>query len=147
MDPASEQIGRLTPPGWLLHEKRKMRKDFETRASGKTDAWESGTIRDTSEGKPRYDLIPTEPLRRLAMLYYRGGELYGDHNWANGSPCSRFLSSAMRHLEQARNGEKDEDHWAAVIWNVMGIMHFEGTSWNDLYDWQPHERPDAKEDN
>lgn len=118
-----------------------MSDEYDTVASGQVDQWESGTIRDTSEGKPRYDLIPVEPLRRLAMLYYRGGQLYGDHNWAHGAPCSRFLSSAMRHLEQARSGDRSEDHWAAVLWNVMGIMHFENTSWNDLPDWTPKERP------
>lgn len=115
--------------------------DFATRSSGRQDSWDSGTVRDTSENKPRYDLIPPEPLRRLAMLYYRGGQLYGDHNWAKGAPCSRFLASAQRHLEQARAGDRDEDHWAAVIWNIMGIMHFEQTQWNDLYDWTPAEPP------
>ena len=41
----------------------------------------------------------------------------------------------MRHLEQARAGERDEDHWAAAVFNILGIMHFEGTEHDDLYPW------------
>jgi len=111
--------------------------NYKTVSSGEPEKFESGAIRDTNEGKPRYDLIPPEPLRRLAMVYYRGGQLYGDSNWAQGIPCSRFLASAERHLQAAKRGDKDEDHWAQLVWNIMCLMHFEETDWNDLPDWTP----------
>jgi len=111
--------------------------DYKTYATGEPEKFVSGAIRDTNEAKPRYDLIPPDPLRRLADVYYRGGQLYGDNNWTQGVPCSRFLSSAMRHIEAARSGDKQEDHWAQAVWNIMGIMHFENTNWNDLVDWTP----------
>lgn len=103
-----------------------------------TESWSSGAVRDSSEGKPRYDLIPPEPLRRLAMVYYEGAQHYGEHNWSKGMPTSRFLASAMRHLEAARAGDKSEDHWAKVLWNIVALMHFQDTEWDDLYDWNRH---------
>jgi len=112
---------------------------YVTNKTGEPDKFSSGAIRDTSDKKPRYDLIPPGPLKRIADVYYRGGQLYGDYNWTQGVPCTRFLASATRHLEAARRGERDEDHWAQLIWNIMGIMHFEETGWNDLFDWTPIE--------
>lgn len=117
----------------------KIDKKFTTKDSGQREEFDSGARRDIQDDKPRYDLIPPEPLKRLGFLYQRGAKKYGEHNWSKGMPCSRYLSSAMRHLEQARSGDKEEDHLAAVIWNVMAIIHFEDTAWNDLYDWTPKE--------
>jgi hypothetical protein len=38
----------------------------------------------------------------------------------------------MRHMEQYRAGERDEDHIAAVIFNALALIEFEGTEWDDL---------------
>ena len=54
---------------------------YQTKDSGKRVEFKSGMRRDSTEGKPRYDLIPLEPLKRLAELYARGAEKYGDRNW------------------------------------------------------------------
>ena|SRR5690606_1387911 len=109
--------------------------DYITKDSGKRESFESGAVRDTQEGKPRYDLIPPAPLKRVAELYARGAEKYSAHNWTRGMGTSRMLASAMRHLEQYRAGDVDEDHLAAVVFNVFGIMHFQGTEWDDTFDW------------
>lgn len=85
----------------------------------------SGAVRDTNNNKLRYDLIPPSSLARLAKRYTDGAEHYGEHNWTRGIPSSRHLESLMRHLEQARNGEVGEDHWAAVAWNCFAIMYNE----------------------
>ncbi len=118
--------------------------EYVTKTSGQRESFSSGAVRDVQEDKPRYDLIPPEPLRRLAMVYMRGGKNYGDHNWEQGMPLSRILASAERHLQQARNGEHDEDHWAQCAWNLFAIMHFEHTGWNDLNDWTPSEPPEEE---
>jgi hypothetical protein len=39
---------------------------YTTKDSGKREEYKSGMRRDTQEGKPRYDLIPTWFLKRLA---------------------------------------------------------------------------------
>lgn len=108
---------------------------FVTKDSGQREQFDTGAKRDTQEGKPRYDLIPPQPLKRLAELYARGAEKYDDHNWTKGMPTSRFLASLERHLQDYKAGKVDEDHLAAVIFNAMGIMYFEGTSHDDKHDW------------
>jgi hypothetical protein len=116
--------------------------DYTTLRHGPADVtFEGGGARDDSTGKPRYDLIPPGPLKRTAELYERGGRIRGDHNWTRGVPVSRCIESAMRHLEQFRAGDTDEDHAAAVVWNVLGAMHFEGTEWDDRHDWTVPPRP------
>lgn len=103
---------------------------YKTKDSGKRVEFKSGMRRDTTEGKPRYDLIPLEPLRRLAELYARGAEKYGDRNWqlANSKEeMNRFRASAWRHFVQYMNGETDEDHAIAACWNLFALIHFEET--------------------
>ena len=38
---------------------------------------------------------------------------------------SRFLSSALRHLMQYAEGQRDEDHAIAAVWNLCGIIETE----------------------
>jgi hypothetical protein len=102
---------------------------FITKDSGKREEYDSGMVRDTQEGKPRYDLlvplgVPYEHqfLTRVASLLARGAEKYSDRNWekATGSAeLDRFKSSAHRHLMQWITDESDEDHAAAVVFNLL----------------------------
>lgn len=117
--------------------------EFVTKDSGAREDFEGGSRRDTQEGKPRFDLIPPTALVRLADLYARGADKYGEHNWTLGQPVSRFIASGLRHFMQALMGDKTEDHWAAVLFNVLAIIHFEDTDWNDQFDWTPQNRPQA----
>lgn len=97
-------------------------KEYKTKDSGERVHFDSGFTRDINEGKPRFDLIPHELLYRLAMLYTRGAEKYGDKNWQKAeteTEINRFIESAFRHFMQWRAGEDDEDHAVAAIWNIM----------------------------
>jgi len=105
---------------------------FITKDSGKREEFTSGAVRDTQDNKPRYDLIPPKGLRRVADLYARGAVKYEDHNWRKGMPSTRFMASMMRHAEAYRAGDRDEDHIAAVIFNALALIEFEGTKWDDL---------------
>ncbi len=105
---------------------------FVTKDSGVRVNFDTGAVRDTEEGKPRYDLIPVLPLRRLAFLYARGAAKYSDDNWQKGMPFKRLYGSTFRHLMQWVAGDKDEDHLAAVVFNVFCIMHFEDTGRKEL---------------
>lgn len=98
---------------------------FITKDSGERQSFDSGAVRDTEKGKPRFDLIPPDALTRVAMLYARGADKYGDRNWEKGMPVSRFYSSALRHLFQYGQGDIDEDHLSAVIFNCLAIIHFQ----------------------
>jgi len=108
--------------------------DYQLKQSGEKETFTSGAHRDSQEGKPRYELIPALSLRRVADLYTKGAEHYGDWNWAKGMPFTRFLSSLHRHLQQFVMGEDDEDHLAAIVFNAMAIMYFqerEPFKWDD----------------
>lgn len=101
---------------------------YETKDSGQRMDYPSGMRRDIQTGKPRYDLIPLMPLRRLADLYTRGAEKYGDSNWqlANSDEeLQRFKGSALRHMYQWLEGDHSEDHAIATCWNIFAYLTIE----------------------
>lgn len=90
--------------------------------SGKRQEFNTGSRRDTREGKGRFDLLPPYALFRMARHYENGGIKYGPFNWALGQPTSRYLDSAMRHLWHIAMGDDDEDHASAAAWNCWSII-------------------------
>ena len=101
-------------------------KKFITKDSGKREDYESGMRRDTQEGKPRYDLCYLPMHTRWAELMARGAEKYGENNWklANSrEELNRFYASAYRHFIQWMNGNVDEDHAAAVFFNISAAEY------------------------
>jgi hypothetical protein len=100
---------------------------FITKDSGERKEFASGMVRDTSTAKTLWHLIAHGPmLRRFAELLTRGAAKYGPGNWlkANGvEERERFRESAFRHFMQWYNGDTDEDHAAAVWFNVNGFEY------------------------
>ena len=97
-------------------------KNYQTKDSGERVDYDSGFRRDSTKNKPRYDLIPPELLYRLAMVYTRGAEKYGDENYKKANSeeeYRRFIQSAFRHFEQWRMGQEDEDHAMQCVWNII----------------------------
>jgi len=102
---------------------------FETKDSGKREDYASGMRRDTQEGKACFHLIipkgvpyRAQMLTRFADLMERGQVKYGPRNWEKADSDEekeRFQASAFRHLMQWICGEDDEDHAAAVMFNLM----------------------------
>lgn len=115
--------------------------------SGAREEFNTGSVRDTEEGKGRYDLMPWYALERLAQHYQNGARKYGDNNWRKGQRLGRYLSSAMRHLVKYAMGYREEDHLAATMWNVASIIETERMikdgvlpdSLNDLISWYTEE--------
>jgi hypothetical protein len=109
---------------WTMNRKKgKKTVTFKTKDSGKRQVFLTGMARDIQEGKPRYDLLDRPMLKRWADLMARGAEKYGSRNWEKAETAEeleRFESSAIRHMFQWLNGEQDEDHAAAVLFNVAG---------------------------
>lgn len=101
--------------------------EYQTKDSGKREVFTTGAQRDIRRGKGRFDLLPMRALTRDAQLYERGAAKYEDRNWEKGMPFSRFVDSAMRHLVQYMMGMRDEDHLAAVRFNIGAIMELEET--------------------
>lgn len=107
---------------------------FKMMDGGTREVFPSGSMREPDDGKPRYSLIPPGVLKRVAMVLTNGAKKYAPWNWL-GLPTSRSLDSAMRHLEQFRAGETDEDHLAQAVANIFFIMHKQGTQEDDIFDW------------
>ena len=91
--------------------------------SGARQNFSTGSVRDTNEGKPRFDLISPIAEYRIAMHFANGAKKYGDDNWTKGQPLRRYIESAKRHIFKLQMGCTDEDHEAAAIWNLMAFMH------------------------
>jgi len=106
---------------------------FITKDSGQRQDYKSGMRRDLQDGKPRYDLIipvgvKSHMLKRWAELLERGIAKYGYRNWEKANSeeeLIRFKQSAFRHFIQWFEGETDEDHAAAVLFNIQA---FEATT-------------------
>lgn len=97
--------------------------EYVTKDSGTRVVMPSGAVKEDGSNKGRFDLIPTEALRRWAMLLQRGAIKYGERNYEKGTPFHRFIDSAMRHLIQFQEGEETEDHLAAVLFNIGALIH------------------------
>lgn len=89
--------------------------------SGERTEFASGAVRDMHEGKGRCDLLPMCVLLRLARHYEQGAKKYTDRNWEQGIPAHSFADSAMRHMFKYMDGQTDEDHLIAAIWNLCGL--------------------------
>jgi len=122
--------------------------------SGQMEDFDTGSVRDTRDGKGRFDLITPIAMKRIAQHYENGAKKYKDRNWEKGQPVSRFFDSATRHLNtlmelKLKGKPLDEDHLAAAIWNLMAIIHVEdmvaeGLLPLHLVDWPKPMRPAIK---
>jgi aminoglycoside phosphotransferase (APT) family kinase protein len=82
--------------------------DFVTKDSGQRQEFETGMVRDTETGKPRFDLCYKPMYWRWAELMSRGADKYGARNWelsATEAELERYQSSAERHLQQWLRGD------------------------------------------
>ena len=90
--------------------------------SGARQSFTTGSVRDTRDGKGRYDLLPVYAISRLARHYENGAVKYGDRNWEKWQPLTRYLDSALRHTFKLLGRQADEDHAAAAVWNLLAYI-------------------------
>lgn len=98
---------------------------LHTKDSGVREEHHGGAVRDTANGKGRYELVSPLAMKRLALTLERGVEKYSARNWEKGIPLGRFLDAALRHSNQYLEGNRDEDHLSAAFWNLMCAIHTE----------------------
>ena len=100
---------------------------FTVKDSGKREEFASGMVRDTETGKADYTLVFDGPMMdRYAEHLTKGAVKYEARNWmkANGPvELARFRKSAIRHMRQWLRGDTDEDHAAAVMFNINGYEY------------------------
>lgn len=81
----------------------------------------SGVNRSDPAGKPDYTLVDLDMLERVARHMTAHVESKGRDNWRNASTPAdelRARQSAWRHFVAWQRGETDEDHAAALFFNV-----------------------------
>ena len=61
-----------------------------------------------------------EMILEVSKHYEDGCRKYGERNWEKGIPLHSFIDSALRHLFKYVNGERDEPHDRAFVWNILG---------------------------
>lgn len=96
--------------------------------------FESGAIRDTSNGKESYiETLSWTALKRYAQYMTAKKAKYGAGNFKKGIPIESYEESLVRHIQkylenkyENGNEEKGEDHLSAIIFNTFGIMHEQG---------------------
>ena len=90
--------------------------------SGERKQWDSGMVREPDDGKPLYALIPIPFLRRVAIHMTRGAIKYSRDNWRQANSedeLQRMQDSAWRHFIAWADGQEDEDHMAALVFNLF----------------------------
>jgi hypothetical protein len=118
--------------GKLRREQRDGTPNYTTTASGERAQHTDGVVRDTQDGKTKYTLMfpegvpmPEQLIVRIAKLYTRGGERYGDRNWENSSAddtLRHHTEALWRHFMNFFFDVQDgEDHAAAICWNINAV--------------------------
>lgn len=98
---------------------------MEIKDSGTRRAFESGAVRDMSEGKGRMDLLPWSAIMEVAKHCENGAKKYGEHNVDKGIPTHSLCDSAARHLAKYLDGWTDEPHLLAAAWNLLWAIQME----------------------
>lgn len=110
--------------------------DPQSVTEGPTAYKNNGEVRMTSAtggqkgSKPeRYDLIPVEPLKKLAQLYGFGASKYDDNNWQKGYDWKLSYAACQRHLNAFWGGEDNDaesglPHLASAAWHCFTMMWF-----------------------
>jgi len=96
--------------------------DFIVKDSGQRQEFSGGMVRDVADNKTWWSLVYDGPmLKRWATHLTKGAKKYAARNWmkAEGqAELDRARDSACRHFAQWMAGEVDEDHAAAVYFNI-----------------------------
>ena len=90
----------------------------------------TGSVRDSRNGKGRFDLISPIAMMSLAKRLEDGMDKYGERNWEKGQPLMSYIDSTLRHISQfivdIMMGKKsEEDHMSAALWNLHSFVHTE----------------------
>lgn len=115
-----------------LNNPEKYKDGFAIKDSGQRQSFAGGMVRDVQTGKIQYTRVLDGPmLDRWAEHITKASSKYPDvapgvANWTLASgpeELQRFKESAFRHFRQWLRGDIDEDHAAAVFFNINGYEY------------------------
>lgn len=90
----------------------------------------SGAVRGSDEGKVNFLLVRDGPmLERWAKILTDAVPDKGLRTWMKArteTDLQRFRESLDRHVAQYQDGDTDEDHAAAILFNVNGAEYVRG---------------------
>ncbi len=114
----------------ILDNKRVITGGYVVKDSGERKTFDSGMVRDVTTDKIDFSLAMDGPMfERLAIHLTKGAKKYAKRNWmqaAGPEEMDRFRESALRHFIQWMRGDVDEDHAAAVLFNINGYEYTKG---------------------
>ena len=81
------------------------------------------------EGKLEYHLVPPECLAELVKVLMFGKKKYTENNWKDGLNVTRIHNAVIRHMEAARQWEKDDpetgySHYAHAMCGSMFLLWY-----------------------
>ena len=84
--------------------------------------FDTGAKRDSNSDKPFVHNLQGYTRLRFGYLTNLGARSYGDGNFLKGIPSPVALESLDRHLAKYMDGDRAEDHLAAIIFNAQLVM-------------------------
>ena len=99
-----------------------MASNFIIKDSGKRAKFAGGMVRDIADDKLDPSLVRDGPMyKRWVIHLTNGAKKYAKRNWMKASGTEELVrarESACRHFDQWLDGEIDEDHAAALYFNI-----------------------------
>jgi hypothetical protein len=96
----------------------------ELKDSGTRETIETGAMKEPSNGRGDFSLLPFEVIWDDAIHYEQGAKKYAPRNFEKGIPFSKCFSSAIRHMIQFWMGDKSENHLAAARWHMAALSFY-----------------------
>lgn len=106
--------------------------NYQIKDSGERKEFSTGMVRDVDTNKPQYHRVLEGPMfTRWQEHLTKGAVKYPDNpdgsaNWTKArtfEELRRFKQSALRHFMQWYMDHGDEDHAAAVFFNINGAEY------------------------
>ncbi len=109
--------------------------NFIVKDSGNRTEYVSGMVRDIQEDKLNYIMLRDGPMYKRWMHHkHKGDKKYGIRNWMKAKGQAELdgaWASFSRHVEDYIDGKTDEDHAAAIFFNINLIEYIKERMKND----------------
>lgn len=88
--------------------------------------------------KPRWELLPVEPIEEVVKVLSHGAQKYSDDNWVHVKPFKpRYYAAALRHIFAWWKGERTDPesglhHLAHAVCCLIFLMAGESDAKTDI---------------
>lgn len=92
------------------------------------------------ENRVEHSVSKERLMLDVAKHYEAGALKYAERNWELGMPVHNYINSGVRHLLKYYDGQTDEPHDQAFVWNMLGAI------WTHRHFPELRDLPFARED-